>query len=81
VPSYLMEVSYSRCMEEVAEGEQPMYPRRMVRQALGLGLLMTLVVLAMSACGSAGQEDGGSDSSEPRATNLEGKILFTRERG
>jgi hypothetical protein len=37
-----------------------MYPRRIVSQALGLGLLVTLVALAMSACGggeAAGQED------------------------
>ena len=29
-----------------------MSPQRMIRQALGLGLLMTLVVLALSACGA-----------------------------
>jgi hypothetical protein len=32
-------------------------PRRMVRQARGLGLLATLVVLAVSACGGGGQEE------------------------
>jgi hypothetical protein len=32
-----------------------MYPqRRMVRQALGLGLLVALGVLALSACGEGG---------------------------
>ncbi len=30
-----------------------MRPQRSVRQALGLGLLMALVVLALSACGEA----------------------------
>ena len=33
-----------------------MYPRSMVRQALGLGLLVTLVILALGACGAGGQE-------------------------
>jgi Tol biopolymer transport system component len=60
-----------------------MYPqrRRMVRQALGLGLLAALVVLALSACGGGGQENNSPDSSAPRATNLHGKILFTRQGG
>jgi len=40
-------------MGRVAEGEQPMY-RRMVSQALRLGLVVTLVVLALSACGGGG---------------------------
>ena len=36
-----------------------MYPqRRIVRQALMLGLLVTLVVLALSACTAGGQEEG-----------------------
>ena len=36
-----------------------MYPQiRMVRQALMLGLVVTLVVLAASACGSSGAKDG-----------------------
>jgi hypothetical protein len=36
-----------------------MYPqRRIVRQALMLGLLVTLVVLALSACSARGQEEG-----------------------
>jgi hypothetical protein len=36
-----------------------MYPqRRIVRQALMLGLLVTLVVLALSACRAGGQEEG-----------------------
>ena len=53
----------------------------MVRQALGLGLLLTLVALALSACGGGSQENKSPDSSEPRATNLHGKNLFTRQGG
>ena len=34
-----------------------MYPRRMVRQALRLGLLVALIVLAVSACGGGGQAE------------------------
>jgi hypothetical protein len=34
-----------------------MYPLRMVRQALGLALLVTLVVLAMSACGGGVRQE------------------------
>ena len=34
-----------------------MYPRRMVRQALRLGLVVTLIVLAVSACGGRGQAE------------------------
>ena len=54
---YLMGVGYSRSMGNVAEGEwQKMY-RRLVRQALlRLGLLVTLVVLAVSACGGEEQQ-------------------------
>ena len=38
-----------------------MYPLRMVRQALRLALLVTLVVLAMSACGGGSQEEQASN--------------------
>jgi hypothetical protein len=38
-----------------------MYPKRMARQALRLGLLVTLVVLAMGACGGAGAGAGGGE--------------------
>ena len=51
--------------------------RRMVRQALGLGLLAALVVLALSACSGGGaQENKKSDSGGTVATN--GQIAFRR---
>ena len=59
-----------------------MYPqrRRRVRQALGLGLLVALVVLAMSACGEGSSEGGGeenkSETGGSAATN--GQIAFRR---
>ncbi len=34
-----------------------MYPQRTVKQAPGLGLLVTLLVLAMSACGEGGSQE------------------------
>ena len=47
------------------EEEEPMYPLiRTLRQALRLGLVVTLVVLALSACGSS----SAKDSSEEAAT-------------
>ena len=60
--------------------EEQMYRQRrsVVKQALGLGLLVALIVSALSACG---QENKSPDSSEPRATNLHGKILFARKGG
>jgi hypothetical protein len=45
-----------------------MYPERMVRQALRLGLLATLVALALSACGGGGQEQ---DKARPLPENLQ----------
>jgi hypothetical protein len=45
------------------------------------GVLMALVALALSSCTGGGQENKNPGSSEPRATNLHGEILFTRERG
>ena len=56
-----------------------MYRPTLVRSIVWLVLLVTLVVLALSACG--GQGDSGADSSAPRATNLHGKIAFIREGG
>jgi hypothetical protein len=41
-----------------------MYPQRIARQALTLGLLVTLVVLAMGACGGAGE--GGQEQAKGR---------------
>ena len=57
-----------------------MYRPTLVRSIVWLVLLVTLVVLALSACGG-GQESSSSDSSAPRATNLHGKIAFIREGG
>jgi hypothetical protein len=49
-----------------------MYPRsRMVRQALGLGLLVTFVVLALSACGGENQQQ----ASKVRPLPEEGQAL------
>ena len=61
-----------------------MYPqrRRMVRQALSLGLLAALVVLVLSACGEARGGGGGQEENEESesggsaATN--GQIAFRR---
>jgi len=51
---------------KVAEEEEQMYPqRRMVRQILMLGLVVTLVVLAASAC-AGGAKDGAEEASKPK---------------
>jgi hypothetical protein len=47
-------------MRKAVAGERPMH-RRIVRQALRLGLLVTLVVLALSAC-----EGGQEEADKPR---------------
>jgi Tol biopolymer transport system component len=53
-----------------------MYPqRRMVSQALGLGLVVTLVVLALSACG--GQE-ANNESESGGSAPTDGQIVFRR---
>jgi hypothetical protein len=42
-----------------------MYPQRMVRRAFGLGLVVTLIVLALSACGGGGKEQANESRSLP----------------
>src|SRR5215212_7239170 len=42
-----------------------MYPQGMVRQAFGLGLVVTLIFLALSACGGGGQEQANESRSLP----------------
>jgi hypothetical protein len=46
-----------------------MYPLRMVRQALSLALLVTLVVLAMSACGGEGRSQAEEAEARPLPEN------------
>jgi hypothetical protein len=48
-----------------------MYPRRMVSQALRLGLVVTIVVLAMSACGGGEKQQ----ESKPRPLPEDEKVL------
>jgi hypothetical protein len=48
-----------------------MYPKRIVRHALGLALSMTLAGLMLSACGGGGQEQ----ASKPRPLPEEPKAL------
>ena len=52
-----------------------MYPRRMVSQALRLGLVVTLVVLALSACGGGGAEAGGQEEAKARPLPEDEKAL------
>jgi hypothetical protein len=53
-----------------------MYPqKRIVRQALGLGLLVTLVLLALSACGGENQQQ----ASKVRPLPEEGQALRPSE--
>lgn len=47
-----------------------MYPKRIVRHALGLALLVTLAVLALTACGG-----GNEEASKPRPLPEEEKAL------
>jgi hypothetical protein len=51
-----MGVSYSRSVGNAAEEEQLMY-RPLMRQAFRLGVLVTLFVLALSACGGGGEQE------------------------
>ena len=57
-----------------------MYPqsRRIVRQVVGLGLLVALTALALNACGAGGQEASKKSATGegPAATN--GQIVFRR---
>lgn len=50
-----------RAVGKVAEEEQ-MYPQRMVRQALRLGLVVTLVAWALGACGGGGAKDRAGEA-------------------
>jgi hypothetical protein len=61
-------------MGKVAQEEQQMYPQRMVSQILRLGLLVTLVVLVLSACGGNKQQE-----SKPRPLPEERKALRSGE--
>ena len=51
-----------RAVGKVAEEEEQMYPQRMVRQALRLGLVVTLVALALGACGGGGAKDRAGEA-------------------
>jgi hypothetical protein len=57
-----------RSAVESSREKEKMYPqrKRMMRQALGLGLLVSLVVLALSAC------SGGGGGNEEQAKAKEG---------
>ncbi len=67
---YLTGVSYRRIMGEVAEGAQPMYRRMVVRQSLRLGVVLTLIALALSACGG-----GEEQAKKPRPLPEDPKAL------
>src|SRR5829696_5777653 len=62
-----------------------MYPQRMVRQALTLGLVVTLIVLALSACGGgvSGGEQAAQKKSAPEGTFElpNGRSLYMECRG
>ena len=60
-PSTVARHSCVRSAVESSREKEKMYPqrKRMMRQALGLGLLVSLVVLALSACSGGG--DGGNE--------------------
>jgi hypothetical protein len=53
-----------------------MYPGRTVRQTLRLALLVTLVVLALSACGGGG---GQEQANKPRPLPQNNATLSPRE--
>jgi hypothetical protein len=62
----------------VAEEEKQMYPQgRTVRQAFRLGLLVTLVVLALSACAGGGGGGGGEEQAKAQAKTKEGAKVRT----
>jgi WD40 repeat protein len=54
---------------------------RRLRVLLATGVLAALVALALISVSCGSENSSGADSSEPRATNLDGKILFTRQGG
>jgi hypothetical protein len=51
-----------RAVGKVAEEEEQMYPQRMVRQTLRLGLVVTLVALALGACGGGVAKDRAEEA-------------------
>jgi hypothetical protein len=57
-----------------------MYRPTLVRQALGLGLLVTLVVLALSACGGGSQGGGGGGAQDSAKSEKENPLVGTWRR-
>ncbi len=63
-------VSCRRSLGKGVEGKESVY-RRMVRQALGLGLMVTLVILVLSACGGEERQQ----ESKPRPLPEDPQVL------
>jgi hypothetical protein len=72
----LMGVSYNRSVGKVAEEEQLMYRPSRMRQALRLRLLVTLVVLALSACGGDQQSEQGCEAPGENSASTDPKDLW-----